>query len=274
MSRRAPCAIILARGLGSRMRRAAEAVALEPAQQAAADRGQKAMMPVADGRPFLDFVLSALADAGITEVCLVVAPDHQAIVGHFAEHPPHRVKLSYAVQAEPTGTADAVLAAEGWTAGRDFLVLNADNLYPIEALQALVQLECPGVIAFDRTTLVERGNIPDERIQSFALLQTDTDGMLTHLVEKPDAETFARLGPHAAGVSMNLWRFDRAIFEACRRVTLSSRGERELPEAVAQGVKHGLRLLVIPLRAGVLDLSARSDVGEVSRRLAGTTPRP
>ena len=44
-------AVILARGLGSRMRRADGGSALETAQSAAADTGAKAMMPV--GRPLV-----------------------------------------------------------------------------------------------------------------------------------------------------------------------------------------------------------------------------
>ena len=55
--------------------RGRSAARLTPDQQRAADAGRKAMMPI-NGRPFLDYVLSALADAGIRHVALVVAPDH------------------------------------------------------------------------------------------------------------------------------------------------------------------------------------------------------
>src|ERR1043166_5121884 len=71
-------AVILARGLGSRMRKPVAGAALDPAQHAAAERGQKAMMPLAGGRPFLDFVLSGLGDAGYGRVRLVVGPDRKS----------------------------------------------------------------------------------------------------------------------------------------------------------------------------------------------------
>jgi glucose-1-phosphate thymidylyltransferase len=272
MSGRAHLAVILARGLGTRMRRDHDETELDAAQQAAAKHGRKAMMPVAGGRPFLDYILSSLADAGLTQVCLVVAPDHEAMRDHFARHPTHRVTLDYAVQPEPTGTADAVLAAEAWTAGRDFIVLNGDNLYPVDALRALADLDEPGLVAFDRDTLIRDGNIAPERIQTFALLDVGPDGLLRQLVEKPDEAEFARLGGGSRGVSMNVWRFDRAIFQACRDVGVSSRGERELPQAVALAVSRGMRCRVLPIAAGVLDLSGRGDVGEVSHRLAGVEP--
>ena len=58
-------AVILARGLGSRMRRIDGEVPLDPAQATAADGGAKAMMPV--GRPLVEHILTALADAGIRD---------------------------------------------------------------------------------------------------------------------------------------------------------------------------------------------------------------
>ena len=57
------------------MRSADPGASLTPDQQRAADAGMKAMMPIA-GRPFLDYVLSAAADAGLTHIAIVSAPDH------------------------------------------------------------------------------------------------------------------------------------------------------------------------------------------------------
>src|SRR5260370_22662587 len=123
-------AVVLARGLGARMREPDAAAHLSEDQQRAADGGTKMMIPV-HGRPFLDYVLSALADAGIADVALVVAPAHDGISGHYAANPPARIALSFVVQPEARGTADAVLASERSTGGRPFLAMNADNLYPV-----------------------------------------------------------------------------------------------------------------------------------------------
>ncbi len=60
-------AVVLAGGLGSRMRREEAGVVLVGAQRAAAERGLKAMIPDARGRPFLEHILSSLADGGITK---------------------------------------------------------------------------------------------------------------------------------------------------------------------------------------------------------------
>jgi len=260
-------ALVLARGLGTRMQRADPGASLTPEQQRAADAGCKTLMPIG-GRPFLDYVLSALADAGVTRAGLVVAPDHAAVAAHYAATPPARVDLSFVVQPDALGTANAVAAAEPWTAGDPFLVVNGDNLYPVAALRDLAALDEPGLPAFDAADLVRTGNIPEARIRAFALVEIDGSGYLSRIVEKP--------GPTAPAthVSMNVWRFDARIFDACRLVPRSARGEYELPEAVALAVARGVRFRTLPARGPVLDLSHRADAGDVERRLAGVVARP
>src|SRR4051812_1873666 len=97
-------ALVLARGLGTRMRRDDPGVELTPEQQRAADAGMKALMPIG-GRPFLDYLLSALADAGLVRVGLIVAPSHAEVAAHYGATPPARVRLDFVVQPEPLGTA-------------------------------------------------------------------------------------------------------------------------------------------------------------------------
>ncbi|MEO8479424.1 MAG: sugar phosphate nucleotidyltransferase [Gemmatimonadota bacterium] len=259
-------AVVLARGLGSRMQRADASAALDPAQAAAAARGHKGMIPDARGRPFLAHILSGLADVGIDRVVVVVAPDHAVIADHFTHHPPTRVRLEYAIQPEPDGTARALLAAAPAVGGAAFLVLNADNLYPAAALRALVALGEPGLVAFDRAGLIEEGGMDADRVRAFALLRADREGYLAELVEKPDPAQFAAMAD--AGVSMNLWRFDPDIFTACREVPRSARGEYELPEAVALARQRGARFRVVMARAPVLDLSRRGDIENVATALA------
>ncbi|NUQ11033.1 MAG: nucleotidyltransferase family protein [Gemmatimonadaceae bacterium] len=263
-------AVILARGLGTRMRRADDGAALNDAQRAAAEAGVKAMMPLEQGRPFLHFVISALADAGVHEICLVVAPDAAAIQRHFHfELTLRRVRIAFAVQPEPRGTADALAAAEGFTKGERFLALNADNYYPVEAYRGLAALPGAGVAGFDRVALVRQGNIPLDRIRHYALLKTGPDGRLVDVVEKPDERTWAAMGDEAL-VSMNLWAFTPAIFEACRRIAPSARGELELPDAVRLAIRElGLAIDVVPCKAPVFDLSSRADVSTVSALLKG-----
>jgi glucose-1-phosphate thymidylyltransferase len=254
------------------MRRGGGSARIGPEQAAMADAGLKSMIPFR--RPFLDYLLSSLADAGCRDVCLVIGPDHGVVRDFYASSPPTRVRLTFAVQPAPLGTADAVLAAEAFAAGEPFLVMNADNYYPSEVLRALASLDGQGLAAFRRSALVAGGNIDSDRVASFAALEIAQDGALLDIVEKPDAAALARFGDDFY-VSMNCWRFAPEIFEACRRTAPSSRGEIELPAAVRLAMKSlGQRFQAVPVDAGVLDLSHRTDIAEVERRLAHIDPRP
>jgi dTDP-glucose pyrophosphorylase len=127
------------------------------------------------------------------------------------------------------------------------------------------------LIGFEREGLLAGGNIPADRLRSFALMDVAPDGRLLAIVEKPDAATFERMGP-AAPVSMNLWSFSPVIFEACARVQPSARGELELQDAVRIAMEaFGESFQVLPCRDGVLDLSSRRDIPAVAARLAGVT---
>jgi glucose-1-phosphate thymidylyltransferase len=263
-------AVVLARGRGTRMQRQDEGVALTPEQDAMADRGIKAMIPFR--RPFLDYVLSALADAGCLDICLIVGPEDEVIRPYYASAALARVRVSFAVQQEPRGTADAVLAIEAFATGDPFLVLNADNYYPVAAFRALAALDGPGLAAFRQSTLVRKGNIDADRVRAFAIVTVDEHGVVRDIVEKPDPGL--PLDPDPL-VSMNVWRFDARIFDACRAIAPSPRGELELPNAVRHAVRAmGHRFRAVPVDEGVLDLSQRSDIPEVGRRLAEVEPRP
>lgn len=248
---------------------------LSRVQSRAADLGSKAMMPLAFGRPFLDWVLSALADAGIREVCLVVEPDHSDIRKYYSALTLTRIRINFAVQLEPRGTADALLAAEAFANNELVLVLNADNYYPAEAYRALVTFGAPALVAFERDALLAASNIEPERVANYALVDVDDEGLLRRIVEKPDAAALASWSGQDY-VSMNLWALPPTIYAACRAIRPSARGEFELPEAVQYAIDEmGVAFRAIPMRgagAGVLDLSNRGDISAVTARLAARRP--
>ena len=266
-------AVILARGLGKRMRRAdGDPRQLDAQQTRMADSGLKAMIPV--GRPFLDYVLSGLADAGYREVCLVIGPEHDVVRDYYRRTcVPERVQVSFATQERPRGTADALAAAEPFTAGENFLMLNSDNYYPSSVCQDLRLLGRPAIAAFERHSLARNSNIGTDRIRQFAVITSNPDGTLARIVEKPDEATLQRLGPEVF-VSMNCWCFSTSIFRACAAVQPSLRGELELTDAVQFAIsRQGERFQVLTVHEGVLDLSSRSDIAVVAEKLKGIEVR-
>lgn len=260
---------------------AASAAALTPAPAAAAAAGLKGMMPLpgADGRmrPFLDFVLHELAEAGFTRVGLIVAPEGQATdplrTYYQGDGRPTRLSVSFIDQVEPRGTADAVWSAAAFVGDAPFVVLNADNLYGTDVLQSLYQADGPALPVYERDQLVASSAIPRDRVAAFALVTLGPDGRLRDVQEKPGPAVMDAAGPRAL-ISMNCWRGDRGLLEACRDVEVSPRGEYELPNAVRLAVQRGVRFTGIPAQGPVLDLSRRDDVETVVERLKGLVPRP
>lgn len=266
-------AVILARGRGTRMREADAGAALNERQAAVAATGIKALIPLAD-RPFLDYLLAALADAGYRRICLVVGPEQEELRDYYTRRVKlQRLSIEWAIQDEARGTADAVAAAAKFAAEDPFLTLNSDNFYPCEALQALRDQPGPSLVLFEREALLAHSNIAPDRVSKFAVGEIDEQGCLRRIIEKPDAETLAGLPP-PLWVSMNCWRFGPAIFPACRAIPPSPRGEYELVAAVQYAIDVlGERFRALRMQAPVLDLTSRGDIASVAARLAGREVR-
>jgi glucose-1-phosphate thymidylyltransferase len=215
-------------------------------------------------------VLGALAQAGYREVCLVIGPEHKELRRYYEKLETMLLKISFAIQEKPLGTGDAVLAAETF-AGRDrFLVINSDNYYPMQACQELRLMDEPGLAAFERHSMIALSNIPADRVVKFAAAQVDAQGYLTRIIEKPDARTLAAMGQEIY-LSMNCWMFGSRIFQACRKIAPSPRGELEITDAVQYAMDHlEEKFRVLKFSLPVLDLSSRGDIAPVAARLAGT----
>ena len=259
-------AVILARGLGTRMRKTDCAAHLTREQAAVADTGIKALIPV-QGGTFLDYVLSSLADCGYKRICLVIGPDQTATRDYFRALPTRRITIEFAYQEKPLGTADAVAAARKFTGKDDFLVINSDNHYPPVSLRGLRHLNGPGLAGFEKQHMLDGSNIPADRIAKFAVIRIDSQGHMVGIIEKPSEAQLAAL-PEPLFISMNCWRFGPSIYEACANIEPSARGELEIPDAVQYSIdKLGERYRVLEVHAPVLDLSSRADVEGVAEHM-------
>lgn len=113
-----PCAIILAGGLGTRLR--SEVPDLP-----------KPMAPV-DGRPFLEILLDYWISQGIDRFILSVGYKYDAIVDHF-KHNYRSAKIEYSIEEVPLGTGGGFLTALGrLQSEEDFLLLNGDTYFAVE----------------------------------------------------------------------------------------------------------------------------------------------
>ncbi len=176
----------------------------------------KPMLPVAD-RPLAAHTVDAAVDAGADEIVLVIGYEAEIVREYFGSA--YRgVPVSYAVQEEQAGTADAVNAARDHIDG-PFAVLNGDNLYDPAAIDRLFA-ECPAVCAIE---VAEPSN--------YGVLSTadGADGgadRVTEIVEKPaePPTNLANAGAYAFPAEAREWL----------EVPESERGEHEITDVVAR----------------------------------------
>lgn len=264
-------AVVLAAGRGTRLRRRDADQRLLPAQARAAAAGAKALMPVGPAgaeRPLIDFVVAALEAAGTRRICVVVGPQHAAAIRrHFAQHPA-AAEIVFARQDTARGTADAVASAAALVGNRPFLVIGCDTWVPPAALAALAGQPSSCVLGFARRRLLAGDtNLDDERLRSFAVLDTAADRQLLAIREKVGRDTWLALEEPVL-LSLNAWRFEASIFGACRAVAPSPRGELELPDAVGLLIAAGSPVAVLPTDAPALDLTERRDAARLGPLLA------
>lgn len=130
-------AVVLAAGLGSRLRPLTELYA-------------KPLLPI-DGRPVLAMLLRELAAAGAPHVTVVTGHLAEQVEGFVGDGSGWGLSLSTARQARPDGSADAVVAAR---ATAPYLVLGADTVFaPGEIARfaaAFTQSRAAGALAVTR----------------------------------------------------------------------------------------------------------------------------
>jgi bifunctional UDP-N-acetylglucosamine pyrophosphorylase/glucosamine-1-phosphate N-acetyltransferase len=193
--------VILAAGEGTRMRPLTEGT-------------PKPMLPVAD-RPLAAHTADAAVAAGASELVFVVGYEADAVRAFFGDE--YRgVPVTYAVQAEQRGTADAVRAARDDLDG-PFAVLNGDNLYDPEGIARL----------FETGPAIAAQRVDDPT--NYGVLSTDGD-RVTGIVEKPaDPPTdLANAGAYVFPAAAAEWL----------DVAASERGEREITDVLARVVEE------------------------------------
>ncbi|MFX1299836.1 MAG: bifunctional sugar-1-phosphate nucleotidylyltransferase/acetyltransferase [Promethearchaeota archaeon] len=163
----------------------------------------KAMLPLL-GKPMLHHVIDTVREAGLTEIVLVVGHQREQIENYFGDGKHMGVNISYAIQAEPKGEYDAVLAAEPQLADSDrFLMTDCDIITTTERFKETVQAAKAHDLAL---SLVEVPNPSQFGVVALA------EEEITTIVEKPAPGT----EPSNLAVA-GVYVFTRAIFDAIRK---------------------------------------------------------
>src|SRR5665213_730880 len=88
----------------------------------------KQLVPVAN-KPVLFYGIEAMAEAGISEVGIIIAPETgEEIRSEAGDGTRFGIKITYIVQDQPAGLAHAVLTAEPFLEDSPFVMYLGDNL--------------------------------------------------------------------------------------------------------------------------------------------------
>ncbi len=193
----------------------------------------KHLLPV--GRyPMIFHPLMRMRRAGITEVAIVTSPEHMGdVVNLLGSGKAMGLDLTYRVQDEPGGIAQAIGLCENFVGDDAFLVILGDNVLgediglEVRAYQAQLRDGSGARVLLKEVPDPERYGVP--RI---------VEGRIEEVIEKPSA-------PPSRYSVTGLYFFDPAVFEIIRGLHPSRRGELEVTDVsnayIARGVlSHGI----------------------------------
>jgi glucose-1-phosphate thymidylyltransferase len=216
----------------------------------------KQLVPVAN-KPVLFYGIEAMAQAGVQEVGIVIAPETGDEIKQAAgDGERFGVRIEYIVQDEPLGLAHAVLTAEPFLGKDPFVMYLGDNL-----LQGGISDLVAAFREHEPDALILLTPVPDPEsygVAELAQAPAGEIGSVVRLVEKPaqPATDLALVG---------VYMFTSAIHDAARAIEPSGRGELEITDAIQHLLDSGLRVEPHIVRGWWKDTGRLEDMLEANR---------
>ncbi|MFI8230031.1 glucose-1-phosphate thymidylyltransferase [Streptomyces sp. NPDC085900] len=218
----------------------------------------KQLVPVAN-KPVLFYGLEAIAQAGITEVGIVVGETAEEIREAVGDGSAFGLDVTYIPQSAPLGLAHAVLIAREFLGEDDFVMYLGDN-FVVGGITALVdafRAERP-----DARILLTRVSNPS----AFGVAQLDSSGRVVGLEEKPAQ-------PRSDLALVGVYLFTPAVHEAVRAIKPSGRGELEITDALQWMIDAGRDVRSTTISGYWKDTGNVTDMLEVNRSVLETLER-
>ena len=241
--------VVLTGGLGTRLR------PLTPSLP-------KAMIPLLN-RPLVAYAVEMLASAGIAEVAVVVSARDERTGAAARRAAPAGTRLSLAVQAEPRGSADAVLSVGAALAGRHAVVIAVDTVLTGGSLAPHVARFTSGG---DAARVILHAT---DRPREMGIVELADDGeRVVHLEEKPAA-------PRSNLALVAVWMLAPPAVERLRSAPhVNRRGEHDLSGTLAAMVGEGARLAGSLWEGEWLDGGSLAGLLHAQERLLAAGPPP
>lgn len=210
----------------------------------------KQLVPVAN-KPVLFYGIEAMAQAGIDDVGIIIAPETGGEIREAAgDGSRFGVRITYIEQHEPLGLAHAALTAEAFLDGDAFVMYLGDNILQGGITELVASFRASGPDA-----LILLTPVPDP--ENFGVAELD-GGRVVRLVEKPaqPATDLALVG---------VYMFTAGIHDASRAIEPSARGELEITDAIQWLVDAGRRVEPHIVRGWWKDTGRLDDMLEANR---------
>ncbi|HXM19336.1 MAG TPA: sugar phosphate nucleotidyltransferase [Candidatus Tumulicola sp.] len=204
--------VILAGGTGSRML---------PLTRVS----NKHLLPVYD-RPMIFYPIETLVRSGITDIMLVTggnsAGEFLRLLGNGKEF--GLKDIFYTYQEGDRGIADALKLAEHFSEGQRVVVILGDNVLEKDITSHVRAFEKQPSGA--RLLLKE---VPDPQRFGVPIIR---DGRIVRIEEKPSR-------PQSGYAVTGVYMYDQRVFDFCRGLTPSARGELEITDVNNAYIKQG-----------------------------------
>ncbi|MDJ0741060.1 MAG: glucose-1-phosphate thymidylyltransferase RfbA [Gammaproteobacteria bacterium] len=177
----------------------------------------KQLLPVYD-KPMIYYPLSTLMMAGIREILIITTPRDAALFEQLlGDGSQWGLALSYAVQREPEGLAQAFLIGRDFIAGEPCCLVLGDNIFFGQGLGPLLR------DAADKTTGATIFGYWVRDPERYGVAEFDADGRVIGLEEKP-------AHPKSHFAVTGLYFYDARVCDFAAQLTPSARGELEITD--------------------------------------------
>ncbi|MEU9075837.1 glucose-1-phosphate thymidylyltransferase RfbA [Kitasatospora sp. NPDC004745] len=191
----------------------------------------KQLLPVYD-KPMIYYPLSVLMHAGIREVLIISTPHHLDVYRELlGDGGDLGIELSYAVQENPGGLAQALLIGREFVGDEDLCLVLGDNIFYAHELPTMLRRE---VERLDGCTLF---GYPVSDPERYGVAEIDENGAIVSLEEKPDR-------PKSNLAVTGLYMYHNEALDRAARLTPSARGELEITDLNLTYVRENRARLV------------------------------